>query len=505
MLVLVALAIGLMMVATFLDGRRESVPVSGRISDAAQARRTADSGLALVFSSIVASEDWVDEIAAGSLDAPFEIADGLCTARVLDADTDLPPTDSTLRIRIACTADIDGLALVAEETFDITPMFERPVDLAFGETALLAESAIRLEDDAALLAWTGSTGASSAPLVVGTLGGDPHDFTVTDTAIAGGCEVVMVDARCYEMGEDPAGLRLLPDPLPPIAAPAIPLPREGRTEAAVVLDTTPDTDLDAASIRIRSGTRILIEGDRTLRSRGDFRIESGAKIEVARGTFVIDGAADVSIEDAVIAVAPAGRLLIRGGRELRIDDAGIGPLDATDRDALDTRGMLPVDVDPNPVNITGGPGSTIVMEGEAMVTAVVIAPDADVRVEDDVLLHGRILADEIEIGGRAVVYAAPDDGSVVGLTTPQGPHRDEDGDLLTALKVEDRTSAEAVDAISDALETPVVSLDESKLDISRHWRRIPREVRLGWRQAGLTPAERRIKRREWRLANRGDA
>lgn len=34
-LVLVALAIGLMMVATFLDGRRESVPVSVRISDAA--------------------------------------------------------------------------------------------------------------------------------------------------------------------------------------------------------------------------------------------------------------------------------------------------------------------------------------------------------------------------------------------------------------------------------------------------------------------------------------
>ena len=502
-LVLVALAIGLMMVATFLDGRRESVPVSVRISDAAQARRTADSGLELIFSSILASDDWIDELASGSLDAPFEIADGRCTARVLDAMTNLPPTEGTLRIRIACTADIDGLAMIAEETFDISPLIERPLDVAFGETALLAESQIRLEDDAALLAWTGSAGGPSAPLVVGTLGGDPHDFSVTDAAITGGCEVVMVDARCYEMGEDPAGIRLLPDALPAIAAPTIPLAREGRTEAAVVLDDTPETDIDAPSIRIRAGTRILIEGDRILHSRGDFRIESGATIEVARGTLVIDGDATVSIRDAEIAVAPTGRLLIRGGRELRIDDGGIGPTEATDRDALTADGMLPVDVDPKPVNLTGGPGSTIVMEGDAMVTAVIIAPDADVRVEDDVLLHGRIVADAIEIGGRAVVYAAPDDGSVVGLTSPQGPHRDEDGDLLAAVQTEDRTSDDAIEAIAEELETPVVSLDDSSGESRRNWRRIPREVRRGWRQAGLSRTEIRVKRREWRLANRG--
>ena len=504
-LVLVALAIGLMMVATFLDGRRESVPISARISDAAQARRTADSGLELVFSSILASEDWIDEIADGALDAPFEIADGLCTARVVDAVTNLPPTESTLRIQIACTADIDGLTMIAEETFDIAPMIERPLDLAFGETALLAESQIRIEQDAALLAWAGSAGGASAPLVVGTLSGDPHDFQVTDTAITGGCEVVMVDARCYEMGENPAGIRLLPDALPPIAAPVVPVASEGWTDEAVVLDATPVADIDAASIRIRSGTRILIEGDRILHSRGDFRIESGASIEVARGTLVIDGDDRVSIRDAEIAVAPTGRLLIRGGRELRIDDGGIGPTEANDRDALNADGMLPVDVDPNPVNLTGGSGSIIMMEGDAMVTAVIIAPDADVRVEDDVLLHGRIIADGIEIGGRAVVYAAPDDGSVVGLTSPQGPHRAESGDLLAAVRTEDRTSSDAVDAIAEAIDVPVVSLQESRREANRRWRLERRHLLREWRAAGLSKAEIRIRRREWRLANRGGA
>lgn len=502
-LVLVALAIGLMMVATFLDGRRESVPVTERISDAARARRTADSGLELVLSSILVSEEWIDEVGAGILDIPFEIADGVCTARVIDDATDLPPTEETLRIRIACTARINGLEMVAEEAFDIEPIVERPLDVAFGETALLAESSIRIEDDAALLAWAGANGGPDSPLVVGTLGGDPHDFQVNDAAITGGCEVVMVDARCYEMGEDPAGIRLLPDPLPAIAAPAVPVPREGRTDEAVVLESTPQRDIDAESIRIRSGSRLRIEGSRVLRSRNDFRIESGAEIEVVRGTLTIDGDSTVSIRDARISVAPAGRLLIRGGRELRITDGGIGPGDATDRDALTVDGMLPFDVDPNPINLTGGPGSTIVMDGDAMVTAVVIAPEADIRIDDDVLLHGRVVADGIEIGGRAVVYAAPDDGSVIGLTNPHGPHREEDGDLLDVLQVEERTTDAAIEAIADAIGTPVVALEESDESSVRRPNRIPREVRRGWRRAGLSRAEIRIKRREWRLANGG--
>ena len=165
--------------------------------------------------------------------------------------------------------------------------------------------------------------------------------------------------------------------------------------------------------------------------------------------------------------------------------------------------MLPFDVDPNPINLTGGPGSTIVMDGDAMVTAVVIAPEADIRIDDDVLLHGRVVADGIEIGGRAVVYAAPDDGSVIGLTNPHGPHREEDGDLLDVLQVEERTTDAAIEAIADAIGTPVVALEESDESSVRRPNRIPREVRRGWRRAGLSRAEIRIKRREWRLANGG--
>ena len=40
-LVLVALAIGLLLTATWLDGRRESVPVAERVSDATSARHAA--------------------------------------------------------------------------------------------------------------------------------------------------------------------------------------------------------------------------------------------------------------------------------------------------------------------------------------------------------------------------------------------------------------------------------------------------------------------------------
>ena len=123
-LVLIALAIGLLMVATFLDGRRESVPVADRISAASMARRTAESGLDLAVASLVRSDDWRAALANGEFDGSFEIADGTCKVQIADADTNQAPEDSTLRLLVACTADIDGLSMVAEQIVEVAPRIE---------------------------------------------------------------------------------------------------------------------------------------------------------------------------------------------------------------------------------------------------------------------------------------------------------------------------------------------------------------------------------------------
>ena len=74
-LVLVALAIGLLLTATWLDGRRESVPVAERVSDATSARHAAASGLDLAIATLDAEDDWRAAVEAGRLDGSFEFED----------------------------------------------------------------------------------------------------------------------------------------------------------------------------------------------------------------------------------------------------------------------------------------------------------------------------------------------------------------------------------------------------------------------------------------------
>ena len=495
-LVLIAVAIGLMMVATFLDGRQESVPVADRISAASMARRTAESGLDLTVASLVRSDDWRAALADGVFDGSFQIADGTCKVRITDADTDRAPNDSTLRLLVACTAEIDGLAMIAEQAIEVSPA-EQPLDVAFGETALIATHQIQIQNDAALLSWVPRSLDTdfTAPLVVGTLDGDANGFELGDAAVAASYEILVADSRQFNAGLNLPGARFLPGPLPGLASPHIPSVNERRIEVELELNTAPRRDVNAPSIRIDTNAQLSIDGDRILHSRGDFRIEPGAKIDVTRGTLVIDGDGHVTIHRASITAATGARVLIRGGKSIRITDSTIGPEGAT-ADSLSAEGMLPTETDVTRILMTGDLHSTIMIDGDSMVTGVVIAPDTEVRVMDDALVHGRIVAERIDLRDRCIVFAMPDDGSVVGLTSRLGPHRSEDGGLLAVVCQPNRLSPGTVLQIATELGVSTIALEQEAEVSSDAGDDRPR----GWRWQH----PRRMKsHRRWRMA-RGD-
>jgi|GEM_PF-4308052 len=496
-LVLIAVAIGLMMVATFLDGRQESVPVADRISAASMARRTAESGLELTVASLVRSDDWRAALADGVFDGSFKIADGICEVRLTDADTHQAPNDSTLRLLVACTAEIDGLAMVAEQAIEVSPS-EQPLDIAFGETALIATQRIRIQNDAALLSWVPRSLDTDfmAPLVVGTLDGDANGFELGDAAVSARYEILVADSLQFNAGLNQPGARFLPGPLPDLESPNIPPPVNARrTRFDLELNTTPSRDINAPSIRIKADARISIDGDRILHSRGDLRIEPNAQIDVTRGTLIIDGDGHVTIHRASITAAAGARVLIRGGKSIRITDSTIGPEGAS-VEALSAEGMLPIETDVTRILMTGDLHSTIMIDGESMVTGVVIAPDTEVRVMDDALVHGRIVADRIDLRDRCIVFAMPDDGSVVGLTSRLGPHRSEDGELVHVVCQPDRLQPSTVLQIATELGVCTIALEE-EAEVSSD---ASNDRRRGWKRQH--PWRTRSHRR-WRMA-RGD-
>ena len=164
------------------------------------------------------------------------------------------------------------------------------------------------------------------------------------------------------------------------------------------------------------------------------------------------------IRDAHILVGPTGRLVIRAGRRLRVDDACLGDA-ACDPEPGEQVDMLPPELSKTAERIilTALPDATIVISGDSLVTGTILAPDAKARILDDAVMHGRMVASRVVLRDDALLYARPDDGSVIGLTTIAGPHRDEDGFLNPMLTAPDRTSSGVLQEIAEALGITVCS------------------------------------------------
>lgn len=452
LLVLVAVSVGLMLTATWLDGRRESVPVAQRIAAATIARHAAASGLDLASSTLDAEPDWRTAIAQGRFDQTFPIDTAMARWEVRDADDDGPIDDQTIRVLLRCVATVDGLAAVSEQTLEFEPA-EPVIDLGFGETAIIAERSIRVLDQSAILPWTGPGLHDIGPIVIGTLEGDPADVQFGPEAIAPGTEVLVLEANADSV--QAPGQRLIREELPPMSAPDIP------TGPAMPQDSIPSMEaafcVDSGPSRRRAGGesdgRIVVRTDQVIRSLGDLSItDSDNRIVVEDGTLVLDAKRDLHLRDTHITVGPRGSLILRAGRRLRIQNTSIEGTSSDERDC-DSGGMLSIESASvaDRVLITSDDDVIFEIDTHSLVVGTILAPQSTVRISDDAVLHGRIVASRVELRDRAIVYARPDDGRIIGLTAPEGPHRTPEGLLIEAVCVPERTDPETLTAIAEEM------------------------------------------------------
>ena len=452
LLVLVAISVGLMLTATWLDGRRESVPVAQRIAAATIARHAAASGLDLASSTLDAEPDWRTAIAQGRLDQSFPIDTAMARWEVRDADDDGPVDDQTIRVLLRCVATVDGLEAASEQTLEFEPA-EPVIDLGFGETAIIAERSIRVLDRSAILPWTGPGLQDVGPVVIGTLGGDPVDVQFGPEAIAPGTEVLVFETDSD--GVQAPGQRLIREELPPMAAPDVPtgpaMPRNSMPsmQAAFCADSGPSRRRAGAE----SDGRIVVREDQVIRSLGDLSItDSDDRIVVEDGTLVLDATRDLHLRDTHITVGPRGSLILRAGRRLRIQNTSIEGTTPDERES-DRGGMLSIESASvaDRVLITSDQDMVFELGSDSLVVGTILAPESTVRLSGDAVLHGRIVASRVELRDQAIVYARPDDGRIIGLTAPEGPHRTPEGLLIEAVCVPERTDPETLTAIAEEM------------------------------------------------------
>ena len=455
LLVLVAMAISMILTTAFLDSRGGSVPMADGLDAASRARRAADSGLDLAMATIRANPMWHAEQRGGVLAESLDLDGAVIEVHVKDAETNGTPNALTRLVEVEAIADINGVRIGSRTMMDIPPT-NPPLDLEFSEVGMLAEEHIRLEGQSVLVPWRPAAAVMGEfdPMLMGTLDGNPDSIHVGSDAVAVNGVKLMVDPRASNSGESRGGMHLLHDALPRINSFVPPL-----------IDTTPvgdvrlegahAGDINAANIRITSNRELRITGDSILKSRGNLSLEPGARIIVESGCLVLDAAQRLHLDTARIDKSPSARIFLVARDRIDIRNSVIGPDDVEILGSGET--------EPNPqfkqVRIvdTGEGRPDIRIEGETRMMATIVASASRVRLQDAAVLYGRINANRIQLDDRATVFALPCDGTFVGLTATDGPHRNHDGSLHAAVTSPDRTDPAAMATLAQALGVCVVA------------------------------------------------
>ena len=290
LLVLIALAVSVLLASAFLDSRGGSVPMADGLQAASRARRAANSGLELALATIAADPNWVNEHIDGLLAKDIELDGAVLRVELLDLDTKAPPTSLTRMLLVNATALTDQVEISAESVLPIE-VTNPPVDLEFGEIALLARDEIRLSGYATLVPWlSNQTRPGTAdPLLLGTLDGNAEHVRIENSAIVVDGVRLKTDARAIDAGEAVAGMRLLPEALPALGRTTPPEPNASPVQDSILVGDHIG-DIDAANIRIPAGNELRIHGDSVLRSRNGLSVEPGARVVVENGTLILDAA-----------------------------------------------------------------------------------------------------------------------------------------------------------------------------------------------------------------------
>ncbi|MEE2971931.1 MAG: hypothetical protein VX672_02300, partial [Planctomycetota bacterium] len=301
------------------------------------------------------------------------------------------------------------------------------------------------------------------PLVIGTLDWVPGSVELGPQAVAPGPQVHRVESGAGATTDPLPGRRVLPEPLPSLASPEVPAgrPLPGSHPRLIESAIAGESASFPRSRRFIPDRVLVVNEDRVVRSDDDLVTDPGTRILVERGTLVLDADRNLHLRAAAIEVSPEGRLVLRAGRQLRLEDTSIQDTVA-DRRAPAPGEALPAEAMglADRVTLTGSDGMTLELAGDCDVVATVMAPGTTVRVLEDSVLHGRIVAERVELRDRAIVFARPDDGRVIGLTASSGPHRSEDGRLLDSVCEPDRTEPEALASIAEELGVAVCATGE---------------------------------------------
>ncbi len=393
LLVLIAMASAMTMVLGWLASQDNSPLVAANARRAASARSSAQCGLELAAAMLQSDAPWKTAHTDGWILQQHALAGSVVDVRLIDDQTNLPPTIDTTIVRIESTAASDGMTQIATALATVHPFDERSMS-DYSGYAIFASGDLLIDRRSQIQLWGDP---SSTPSRIGVMG-DQHLLGRSNRELRQGRLIMHMDMESTWHSKG--------TPLPTILGPIAYERDEGHTLMASSNDE--ESHLSPWQHRLISEDAVF---------PGDLHLGYGAHLEVV-GDVVLEVAGDLTLQDAAsITVHEDGKLTLIIGGDLEMEGAVIGAAQESDprfgpwttsriKDTAHSRITIE-----QPLGVDDGNWQ---IENQSLVQAVIEAPQANITV-DQATVTGRLCGHHVSMQRGARLYWDPEINSNSGL------------------------------------------------------------------------------------------
>jgi len=456
LLVMVAMAAAVTLAGAFLVSRRNSVGIAKNVVRAAQARWAAKSAAEYAIAALQTSVNWFD---ADPTTFIPNIVFGPGQAAVYVTNlAGGPPTPTDADLVVTALAAVNGVIVREQTIVNYKSGFATrdAFDPRLSEFAAYTVKATTVDSTASILAWGASPNYfAGRPVKIGGAYTAAMDaaFDPNAAVLSAGLYVPetaalslqsMIGAQPFETGGLlPTFVKVAPASLPaafaalPVVSPNPVVVVNKQTVAPgaysstlAVIGSAAEATLDGGAggamysfdqLTIDSQGVLKIKGDVKVFVNGDMSVQNNAAIELDKNAvaeFYVGG--DVDVDNAVVGF---NRSVARQATR-QVDDVASSYAPAEQMQLYPLRRDIPGGQAPSRIRLDNG----------SLTRMVVVAPTADVRLDNGSALFGRVTGYTLSMyNGASILYdTALDKG--VGVTETSGPLYDENGDLLPELQ-----------------------------------------------------------------------
>lgn len=456
MLVMVAVLVTGTMAVAYFGSTDNSVAIGTNLQSAARARAVAESGLELAIAILETDTEWQTQHVDGVLLSEFQFSEGVITISIVDANTDLPPTEGASEVIVTVTSSIGLITQTTQAIATVIPN-EEEYDVDFSEYAIFASSQIEIDDVASVQTWQASPlSLQSNPLRLGTLATGPLSIDIDSPAQYSPLELHAPQSASSMISNTALDLyTFFGEP----TFPAPPHPPEGGELLTLTNSHSENNSRHGNWLqsfvfgghrnRSISSNNIIVQG-------GSYELDSleiqfGQTVEI-QGEVIVNIQDDMELSGAKIILVDDASLTIHVGGSVEITSSYIG------NENTSTQSWM----DPSRVQLFGHGDNDWEIDGLTTLKAELYAPQSEVLFEGLSTLCGRVAADEVSLQGASRLLYDPtlDNG---GYADHDGPLYDDEGQLYSELSGLTELDANLINSIIDSISS------EDYVAAANHW------------------------------------